>query len=188
MCSIYAAVQFQVRTPALYTFLCFPFASILLSGQHDEAAQLCTTCAPLLQTDEDREVSSQMLTALTAAQQCFCEWHPAWFLTSCAVLSLLWRALLQTDEEKDMSSQMLAALDAAVLAHTFPKSNVDVYCLVLESGGSDLAVCISAACLALADGGIEMRDLISACRVVGLCSTSADNVKSQRTSSITLLQ
>ncbi|CAL5218402.1 g77 [Coccomyxa viridis] len=71
----------------------------------------------------------------------------------------------QTDEEKDMSSQMLAALEAAVLAHTFPKSNVDVYCLVLESGGSDLAVCVSAASLALADGGIEMRDLVSACRV-----------------------
>lgn len=76
--------------------------------------------------------------------------------------------LLQTDEEKDMSSQMLSALEAAVLAHTFPKSNVDVYCLVLESGGSDLAVCVSAASLALADAGVEMRDLVSACRVVSL--------------------
>ena len=77
-------------------------------------------------------------------------------------------SLLQTDEEKDMSSQMVGALEAAVLAHTFPKSNVDVYCLVLESGGSDLAVCISAASLALADAGVEMRDLVSACRVVSL--------------------
>ena len=77
-----------------------------------------------------------------------------------------------------MSSQMLAALEAAVLAHTFPKSNVDVYCLILESGGSDLAVCISAACLALADGGIEMRDLVSACRIVSLWTSSADNVTS----------
>ena len=50
--------------------------------------------------------------------------------------------------------------------HTFPKSNVDVYCLVLESGGSDVAVAISAASLALADAGIEMYDLVSACSVV----------------------
>ena len=77
-------------------------------------------------------------------------------------------APLQTDEEKDMSGQMLAALEAAVLAHTFPKSNVDVYCLVLESGGSDLAVCVSAASLALADAGVEMSDLVSACRVVSI--------------------
>ena len=72
-----------------------------------------------------------------------------------------------------MSGQMLAALEAAVLLHTFPKSNVDVYCLILESGGSDLAVCISAASLALADAGIEMSDLVSACSVVSECSYSS---------------
>jgi len=65
-----------------------------------------------------------------------------------------------------MSNQMLAALEAAVLLHTFPKANVDVHCLVLESGGSDLAVCISAASLALADAGVEMSDLVSACSIV----------------------
>lgn len=65
-----------------------------------------------------------------------------------------------------MAGQLLATLEAAVLLHTFPKSNVDVYCLILESGGSDLAVCISAASLALADAGIEMTDLVSACSVV----------------------
>ena len=75
-----------------------------------------------------------------------------------------------------MSSQMLAALEAAVLAHTFPKSNVDVYCIILESGGSDLAVCVSAASLALADAGVEMRDLVSACRVVSLHCCSAEDV------------
>ena len=72
-----------------------------------------------------------------------------------------------------MSGQMLAALEAAVLLRTFPKSNVDVYCLILESGGSDLAVCISAASLALADAGIEMSDLVSACSVVSNSSYSS---------------
>lgn len=49
---------------------------------------------------------------------------------------------------------------------TFPKANVDIYALVLESGGADLAVCISAAGMALADAGIEMEDMVSACSVV----------------------
>ena len=49
---------------------------------------------------------------------------------------------------------------------TFPKANVDVYCLVVESGGSDTAVVITAASLALADAGIEMYDLVTACKVV----------------------
>lgn len=67
-----------------------------------------------------------------------------------------------------MSGQMLATLEAAVLLHTFPKSNVDVYCIILESGGSDLAVCISAASLALADAGVELTDMVSACSIVSL--------------------
>ncbi len=61
---------------------------------------------------------------------------------------------------------MQAALEAAVQRHTFPKANVDVYCLILESGGADAAVAITAASLAIADAGIEMYDLVSACSVV----------------------
>ena len=37
---------------------------------------------------------------------------------------------------------------------------------VLESGGSDLAVAITAASVALADAGVELYDLVSACQVV----------------------
>lgn len=66
-----------------------------------------------------------------------------------------------------MSGTVQAALQSAVQRHTFPKANVDVYCLVLESGGSDVAVAITAASLAIADAGIEMFDLVSACSVVG---------------------
>jgi len=66
-----------------------------------------------------------------------------------------------------------AALEAAVQRHTFPKANVDVYCLILESGGADAAVAITAASLAIADAGIEMYDLVSACSVVCADSSSA---------------
>ena len=73
---------------------------------------------------------------------------------------------MQGPEERDLSGTVQAALQSAVQRHTFPKSNVDVYCLVLESGGSDAAVAITAVSLALADAGIEMYDLVSACSVV----------------------
>jgi hypothetical protein len=77
----------------------------------------------------------------------------------------------QNDEERELSAQMQTALEAAVRLHTFPKANVDIYCLVLESAGSDLAVCICAASLALADAGIEMEDMVSACSVVSVHTT-----------------
>ncbi|KAF2554663.1 hypothetical protein F2Q68_00012958 [Brassica cretica] len=48
---------------------------------------------------------------------------------------------------------------------TFPKTTVDVFALVLESGGSDFAVVISCASLALADAGIMMCDHITAVSV-----------------------
>lgn len=43
---------------------------------------------------------------------------------------------------------------------------MDVYALVLESGGADLAVAACAASVALADAGVQMADLVSACAVV----------------------
>lgn len=72
----------------------------------------------------------------------------------------------QNDEERELSAQLQTALEAAVRLHTVPKANVDIYCLVLESAGADLAVCICAAAMALADAGIEMVDMVSACSVV----------------------
>ena len=43
---------------------------------------------------------------------------------------------------------------------------MDIDCLIIESGGSDLAVAICAASLALADAGVPMLDLVAACFVV----------------------
>lgn len=77
-------------------------------------------------------------------------------------------AILQSPEEREYSSMMQTALEAAVQLSSFPKAVVDVYCLVLEAGGAELAVAITAASLALADAGIEMRDLVTACSVVGI--------------------
>ncbi|MCO5548285.1 hypothetical protein L7F22_001742 [Adiantum nelumboides] len=65
-------------------------------------------------------------------------------------------------EEKEYSQMLYKALEGAVALHTFPKTTVDVFALVLQSGGGDLPVVITCASLALADAGIVMYDLVSA--------------------------
>lgn len=48
------------------------------------------------------------------------------------------------------------------------QATADIWVLVLEAGGGELAVAATAAALALADAGIEMFDLVTACSVVSL--------------------
>ncbi|KAL4611106.1 hypothetical protein ACB092_08G100500 [Castanea dentata] len=67
----------------------------------------------------------------------------------------------QGSEHKDFSSMLHKSLEGAIILETFPKTTVDVFALVLESGGSDLPVVISCASLALADAGILMHDLVA---------------------------
>ncbi|KAK9827611.1 hypothetical protein WJX81_005970 [Elliptochloris bilobata] len=71
----------------------------------------------------------------------------------------------QSDQEREMSAALVSALSGAVRRETFPKASVDVYAVVLEADGGELAVAATAAALALADAGIELSDLVSACNV-----------------------
>ncbi|KAI3799374.1 hypothetical protein L1987_34668 [Smallanthus sonchifolius] len=71
----------------------------------------------------------------------------------------------QASDNKDISSQLHKSLEGAIMLDTFPKTTVDVFALVLESGGCDLPVVISCASLALADAGIMMYDLVAAVSV-----------------------
>ncbi|KAH7301471.1 hypothetical protein KP509_23G028600 [Ceratopteris richardii] len=68
----------------------------------------------------------------------------------------------QSTEEKEYSQMLYKGLEGAVALHTFPKTTVDVFALILQSGGGDLPVVLSCASLALADAGIVMYDLVSA--------------------------
>ncbi|KAF8396559.1 hypothetical protein HHK36_018183 [Tetracentron sinense] len=68
-------------------------------------------------------------------------------------------------DHKEFSSMLHKALEGAIILETFPKTTVDVFALVLESGGSDLPVVISCASLALADAGIMMFDLVTSVSV-----------------------
>lgn len=71
----------------------------------------------------------------------------------------------QGSDHKEFSSMLHKALEGAIILETFPKTTVDVFALVLESGGSDLSVVISCASLALADAGIMMYDLVASVSV-----------------------
>ncbi|KAF6166255.1 hypothetical protein GIB67_031039, partial [Kingdonia uniflora] len=71
----------------------------------------------------------------------------------------------QGSDHKEFSSMLHKALEGAVILESFPKTTVDVFALVLESGGSDLPVIISCASLALADAGIMMFDLVTSVSV-----------------------
>lgn len=65
-----------------------------------------------------------------------------------------------------MSGVIEKALSPVVLLDRFPKAVVDVYVEVMEAGGSELAAAVTTACLALADAGIEMTDLVAAAALV----------------------
>lgn len=73
---------------------------------------------------------------------------------------------VQTDSDKESALVLQCALEASVQLEAFPKSVVDIYCLVLESGGSDMGLLVTAASLALADAGIPLFDLVAACNIV----------------------
>eukprot|EP00252_Welwitschia_mirabilis_P024717 TRINITY_DN7425_c0_g1_i2.p1 TRINITY_DN7425_c0_g1~~TRINITY_DN7425_c0_g1_i2.p1 ORF type:complete len:266 (+),score=69.14 TRINITY_DN7425_c0_g1_i2:144-941(+) len=70
--------------------------------------------------------------------------------------------LSQGIEDREYTMMLHKALEGSVMLHTFPKTTVDVFALVIESGGGDLPVVITCAALALADAGIMMFDLVSA--------------------------
>ncbi|KAA8495025.1 Exosome complex component MTR3 [Porphyridium purpureum] len=54
-------------------------------------------------------------------------------------------------------------LSAVVRLEQYPKSRIDVYVLMVNDSGSAFAATVNAACLALCDAGVAMRDLVSAC-------------------------
>lgn len=71
----------------------------------------------------------------------------------------------QGGDNKELSAMLHKALKGAIILESFPKTTVDVFALVLESGGGDFPVVVSCASLALADAGILLYDLVAAVSV-----------------------
>lgn len=53
-----------------------------------------------------------------------------------------------------------------ILTESFPKLVLDIHCTVLECDGSVASALIIGASLALANAGIDMKDLVASCTVV----------------------
>ncbi|XP_047317466.1 exosome complex component RRP41-like [Impatiens glandulifera] len=74
----------------------------------------------------------------------------------------------QGSDNKDFSTSLHKALEGSIILDSFPKTTVDVFALILESGGSDFPVVVSCASLALADAGIMLYDLVASVSVSSL--------------------
>ena len=67
--------------------------------------------------------------------------------------------------EIELSKVIREALEPAVFLENYPRTVIDIFIEVLEAQGSTRCAGINAASLALADAGIPIRDLVTACSV-----------------------
>jgi exosome complex component RRP41 len=63
----------------------------------------------------------------------------------------------------EISKVISEAFDAVVFAEQFPRTSVDIFVEVLEADAGTRCAGITVAAVALADAGIPMRDLVTAC-------------------------
>ena len=65
--------------------------------------------------------------------------------------------------EIEISKVIRNALEPAIFSEEFPRTSIDLFIEVLQADGGTRCASITVASLALADGGIPMRDLVVAC-------------------------
>lgn len=65
--------------------------------------------------------------------------------------------------EVEISKITREALEPALILEDYPRTAIDVYIEVLQSDGGSRCAGISAASVALADAGVNMRDLVASC-------------------------
>jgi len=65
--------------------------------------------------------------------------------------------------ELELSKVMREALEPSIFTEFYPRTAIDLFVEVLQADGGTRCAGITAASLALADAGIPMRDLVSAC-------------------------
>ncbi|NIV44948.1 MAG: exosome complex exonuclease Rrp41, partial [Gammaproteobacteria bacterium] len=64
---------------------------------------------------------------------------------------------------KELSKVIREAFEPAVFTEYYPRTSIDIFIEVLQADGGTRCAGITAASLALADAGIPLRDLVSAC-------------------------
>ncbi|MFH0961150.1 MAG: exosome complex exonuclease Rrp41 [archaeon] len=76
----------------------------------------------------------------------------------------------------EISKVASQALEAAIFTERFPKTAIDVFMEVIQADASTRVAAITAAAVALADAGIPMRDLVSACSFGKLYGENGEEV------------
>jgi len=65
--------------------------------------------------------------------------------------------------EIELSKVIREALEPSIFTEYYPRTSIDIFIEVLQADGGTRCAGITAASLALADAGIPLRDLVSAC-------------------------
>ncbi|MEM2760048.1 MAG: exosome complex exonuclease Rrp41 [Nitrososphaerales archaeon] len=73
--------------------------------------------------------------------------------------------------EIEISKITREALEPALILEDYPRTAIDVYIEVLQSDGGSRCAGITAASVALADAGVNMRDLVAACAAGKISNT-----------------
>lgn len=81
--------------------------------------------------------------------------------------------------EIEISKVIKEALEPAVILDKFPRTAVDVFVEVLQADGGTRCAALDAASVALADAGIPMRDMVSACAAGKVADTIVLDVNNE---------
>jgi exosome complex component RRP41 len=65
--------------------------------------------------------------------------------------------------EVEISKIIREALEPSILLEDYPRTAIEIYIEVLESDGGSRCASLTSASVALADAGINMKDMVSAC-------------------------
>jgi len=81
--------------------------------------------------------------------------------------------------EIEISKVIKEALEPAVMLEQFPRTAVDIFIEVLQADGGSRCAALDAASVALADAGIPMRDMVSACAAGKVADTIVLDVNNE---------
>ena len=81
----------------------------------------------------------------------------------------------QDTESPTLSSTLQQSLLPAIILESLPKSQIDLFVTILESDGSDddISAGVTAASVAMAEAGVQMRGLVVGCSAVSGRRSSA---------------
>jgi exosome complex component RRP41 len=81
--------------------------------------------------------------------------------------------------EIEISKVLKEALQPAIMLEKFPRTVVDVFIEVLQADGGSRCAALNASSIALADAGIPMKDMVTACAVGKIADTVVLDVNNE---------